>query len=181
MTDTLAKLAAREQALCTYTESLIGTLEAKTQQLKAAGVFAAYAEIYTDYLAAYKATAESTEKLEILKRLAFLSWYGLLEPSFISGIEELSEAGIRITYAWLDEHVRDQKMDAELRWMLSFYASWDFLLLPFIEPQLRSLAAFIKQVDPTIFHVPPHPVPWCAMNNRGQMGLYWRRIRTEVL
>jgi hypothetical protein len=174
---TLAALAAREHALCTYTDSLTGTLEVKMQQLEEAGIFAAYAEIYTEYLIAYQATMDDSEKLEALKRLAFLSWYGLLEPSFISGIGELSETGIRTTYAWLDEHLRRQELDDELHWMLSFYASWDFLLLPFIEPQLPSLTAFIEGVDPTVGHVPAHPSPWLAMDNRGQMGLYWQRIR----
>ena len=174
---TLATLAAREHALCTYTASFTGTLESKMQQLEEAGVFAAYDEIYASYLTAYQATMEATEKLEALKRLVFLSWYGLLEPSFISGIGALSEAGIRTTYVWLDEHLRRQELDVELHWMLSFYASWEYLLPPFSEPQLPALAAFISGVDPTVGHVPTHPWPWLAMDNRGQMGLYWQSIQ----
>jgi len=176
---TLATLAAREHALCTYTASLRGTLEAKMQQLEEAGVFAAYDEIYTEYLVVYQATAEVAEKLEALKRLVFLSWYGLLEPSFISGIGAMSEAGIRTTYVWLDEYLRRPELDAELHWMLSFYASWEYLLPPFSEPQLPALAAFVAGVAPTVGHVPAHPWPWPAMDNRGQMGHYWQSIRYE--
>jgi len=176
MSNILAELTAREQALCSYISSFTGTIEAKTQQLEEAGIFAAYSDIYTHYIAAYQCSTNDSEKLEILKRLAFLSWFGLLEPSFISGIGELDEASIRTVYVWLDEHMLGQQPDAELHWMLSFYASWEYLLLPFIEPHLPALAAFIKAVDPTVLHVPKHPEPWLAMDNRGQMGRYWQSI-----
>jgi len=179
MGNPLPELAAQELVLCMYTDSLTGTLEAKTQQLEEAGIFTAYDAIYADYLTAYQAATDAAEKLELLKRLAFLSWYGLLEPSFISGIGALSEAGIRATYEALDDYARNQKIDAELHWMLSFYASWDFLLLPFIEPHLPALAAFIAAVDPMVSHVPKHPSPWPAMADRGQMGLYWQSIRSD--
>jgi hypothetical protein len=179
-TELLASLAAREQALYSYTISLVGTLESKNQHLEEAGVFAAYDELYAQYLAACQRAAEGPLKLELLKRLAFLSWYSLLEPSFLTGIGALTTEDIFATYELLDAYLRDQQPDHELHWMLSFYSSWDYLLLHFAEPRLPTLTAFVKAVDSTVYHVPERQLPPHAMDNRGQMGIYWQSMRVEV-
>jgi hypothetical protein len=180
MTDLLDSLAAREQALYSYTISLVGTLESKTQQLEEAGIFTAYDELYAQYLAACQRAADGPQKLELLKRLTFLSWYSLLEPSFLTGIGALTTEGISTTYELLNAYVRDQQLDPELHWMLSFYSSWDYLLLHFSEPQLPALTAFVKAVDTTVYHVPKRQLPRHAMDNRGQMGIYWQSMRVEM-
>jgi hypothetical protein len=180
MTELLASLAAREQELYRYTISLVGTLESKTQQLEEAGIFEAYDELYAQYLAACLRAAERQEKLELLKRLTFLSWYSLLEPSFLTGIGALTAEGIFATYELLDVYLREQPPDHELCWMLSFYSSWDYILLHFSEPRLPTLTAFVKAVDSTVYHVPERQLPRHAMDNRGQMGIYWQSMRVEV-
>lgn len=106
ITELLASLAAREQALYSYTVSLVGTLEFKNQHLEEAGIFAAYDELYAQYLAACQRAAEGLPKLELLKRLTFLSWYSLLRPSFLTGIGALTPEGIFATYELLDAHLR---------------------------------------------------------------------------
>jgi len=180
MTELLANLAAREQTLYSYTISLVGTLESKNKQLEEAGIFAAYDELYAEYLAACQRAVEEPLKLELLKRLTFLSWYSLLEPSFLTGIGALSVDGIFTTYGLLDAHLREHQPDNELRWMLSFYSSWDYILLHFSEPRLPTLTAFVKAVDSTVYHVPERQLPQHAMDNRGQMGIYWQSMRVEV-
>ena len=117
-------LAAEEQLLYAYVELLSGTLEQKNQQLENAGVFAAYKQLHQKYLAAYRAATSEPARLELLKRLVFLNWYGTLEPSFLTGIGELDEQVILAVYTLLDDYIRDQKLDEELRWMLSYYSCW---------------------------------------------------------
>jgi len=175
----LTLLAVEEQRLCIYVESLTGTLEDKNRQLENAGVFAAYKHLHRQYLTAYQAATSEPVRLELLKRLAFLNWYGALEPSFLTGISELDEDTVFTVYTLLDAHIRDRKLDEELRWMLSYYSCWDYLLLHYADNRLPALTAFIQAVDQHVLHIPRKQLPSGTMANRGQMGLYWESLGVE--
>lgn len=175
----LTLLAAEEQRLCTYVESLTGTLEDKAQHLEDAGVFTAYKQLHQQYLAAYQAAIGEPTRLELLKRLIFLNWYGALEPSFLTGIGELDEQVVMAVYTLLDARIRDQKLDEELHWMLSYYSCWEYLLLHYAENRLPALTAFIQSVDQSVLHIPRQRLLPDTMANRGQMGLYWRSLGVE--
>jgi hypothetical protein len=53
--------------------------------------------------------------------------------------------------------------------MLSFYASWDYLILSFS----------VKGVDISISNCPKNQLPKSIMDNRGQMGMYRRSMPVE--
>lgn len=175
----LTLLAAEEQRLYTYVESLTGTLEDKNQQLENAGVFAAYKQLHQQYLAACQVATSEPARLELLKRLAFLNWYSEMEPSFLTGIRELDEKAVFAVYTLLDAYIRDQKLDEELRWMLSYYSCWDYPLLHYADNRLPALTAFIQAVDQSVLHIPRQQLPPDTMANRGQMGLYWKSLGVE--
>ena len=176
---TLASLAADEQRLYAQVISLTGTLETKTQYLENTGVFAAYKELHRHYLAACQTATSESDKLELLKRLLFLNWYGMLEPSFLTGISELDEEVVFAAYSLLNNYIRDKRLDEELHWMISYYSSWDYLLLHYAENQLPELTDFITATNHEQYHPPEHQLPPGTMDNRRQMGIYWQSLGVE--
>lgn len=177
--DLLATLAAEEQRLCLHAEALTGTIEDRNRQLAEAGVFAAYKRLHRQYLTTYQATSSESIRLKLLKRLIFLNWYGTLEPSFLTGIDELDEECVLAAYTLLNTRIHDQKLDEELYWMISYYSSWDYLILHYADNQLPALVAFIQAVDHSVLHIPRHQLPLGVMANRGQMGMYWQSLGVE--
>lgn len=109
----------------------------------------------------------------------FLNWYGIIEPSCFTGIQDLDSSIIFESYSILNEYLIDNKIDKEFKWMLSYYSSWDFAILPFSENNLSALTKFVKEVDTTILACPKKQLPKGTMDNRGQMGLYWISCSVE--
>lgn len=179
---TLNFLSDKEQQLYQYAVSLHGTMEDKTQHLSNRGIFDEYSDVHKQYLKIFRTTPDSEIKLEALKRLVFLNWYFMLEPRCFTGIGDLHEATVLDSYEILNDYIRQNKLDKELLWMLCYYANWDWTILSFSENRFQALTEFVKSInlDPSILHVPKHQLPKQTMNNRGQMGIYWKSHSVEV-
>jgi hypothetical protein len=150
----------------------VGTMGQKEIHLRDIGVFDDYKRLHKQYLALFDQTTKPTIKLEALKRLTFLNWYALLEPSCFTGINELDEETVCASFERLNTYLLHDNLDNEFRWMLSYYSSWDWILLAYAEPKLSELTAFVKSVDNSISHFKQNRPE--EMVNRGQMGIYWQ-------
>ncbi|MBE5318727.1 hypothetical protein IM793_06145 [Pedobacter sp. MR2016-19] len=172
-------LSDREVEIWDYAESQNGTMDFVTEKLSAEGIFDQYRNIHKSYLQLYFRIDDEAAKLEILKRMIFLNWYALVEPSCYTGIEDLDNATVSESYSILNQYLIDGKIDTEFKWMLSFYSSWDYTILPFSENKLEALTAFVKGVDTSILSCPKNQLPKGVMDNRGQMGIYWISMSVE--
>jgi len=172
-------LSDREVEIWDYAGSQNGTMDLVTEKLSAEGIFEQYRNIHKSYLELYSRIDDEAIKLEILKRLVFLNWYALVEPGCYTGIEDLDNATVSESYSILNQYLIDGKVDNEFKWMLSFYSSWDYTILPFSEHKLEALTAFVKGVDTSILSCPKNQLPKGVMDNRGQMGIYWISMSVE--
>lgn len=166
-------LSSQELELHNYAISLEGTIDQMDKQLQQHGIYDQYRNIHKSYLDLFFNTEHEETKLEILKRLVFLNWYGIIEPSCFTGIQDLDSSIIFESYSILNEYLVRHKIDKEFKWMLSYYCSWDFAVLPFSENNLSALTKFVKEVDTTVLACPKKQLPKGTMDNRGQMGIYW--------
>ncbi|MBE9597874.1 hypothetical protein [Pedobacter sp. MC2016-24] len=172
-------LSDKELEIWDYAESQNGTMDFVTEKLSTEGIFEQYLNIHRSYLELYLRIDDEAAKLEILKRLIFLNWYAQVEPSCYTGIEDLDNTIVSESYSILNQYLIDGKIDSEFNWMLSFYSSWDYTILPFSENKLEALTAFVKGVDTSILSCPKNQLPKGVMDNRGQMGIYWISMSVE--
>lgn len=179
MKHSLDNLSANEWQLYKDTISLSGTMEDLTQQLSENGTYDKYREIHQQYLELLNTTVDDKIKTEALKRLTFLNWYSILEPSCFTGVDNLDNKIIFISFSILNDYIKDNKLDAEFIWMLSYYSCWDWIILTFSENKLDELTKFVKNVDTSILHIPKNQLPKGSMDNRGQMGIYWTSLSVE--
>ena len=100
-------------------------------------------------------------------------------PVVIQELKILTIQPFFASYSILNQYLIDGKIDAEFKWMLSFYSSWDYTILPFSENKLEALTAFVKGVDTSILSCPKNQLPKGTMDNRGQMGIYWISMSVE--
>lgn len=180
MVTTLNSLSEQEAKLYTIAEELEGSMEVKEQWLKEAGVFSEYTILHSKYLEFLGQTDNLSLKLEALKRLVFLNWYQYSEPSIYTGIYELDTTVVAASFSLLNTYITDHLLDHEFQWMLSYYSCWDYTILPYSELHLPALTNFVKAVDTSVLHVPKHLLPRGTMDNRGQMGHYWRSCSVEA-
>lgn len=173
MKNVIDDLSNKELELYNYAESLDGTMDSRTKHLTDHGIFEKYRKIHKSYLDLFFHTDNEEIKLEILKRLIFLNWYSLVEPSCYTGVEDLDNSIVFDSYSILNDYLTGHKIDAEFKWMLSYYSSWDYTILEFSENKLETLTTFVKKVDTSILHAPKNQLPKGTMDNRGQMGIYW--------
>jgi len=166
-------LSDKEVEIWDYAESQRGTMVAMTEKLAAEGIFEKYRNIHRHYLDLYHRIDDADTKLEILKRLIFLNWYSLVEPCCYTGIEDLDSIAVFESYSILDQYLINGKIDTEFEWMLSYYSSWDYLILGFSENKFEALTAFVKGVDTSVSSAPKNRLLKGTMDNRGQMGIYW--------
>lgn len=176
----LNNLSDKEMQLYSATISLNGTMEEMEQQLIGNGIFDQYKEVHRQYLELCNETTEFQIKLECIKRLIFLHWYSLSEPNCYTGIQNLDNAIILNSYELLNNFIKHNKLDEELSWMLSYYSTWEWVILPFSENNLTELTKFVKGVDGSILNVPENRLPKGSMDNRGQMGIYYKSRRVEI-
>lgn len=154
-------------------------MEFVTEKLFLEGIFEQYRDIHKSYLELYLRIDDEVVKLEILKRLIFLNWYSLVEPSCYTGIEDLDKITVFKSYSSLNQYLINGKIDTEFKWMLSFYSHWNYTILGFSQNKLEALTTFVKRVDTTISNFPKNQLPKGAMDNRGQMGIYWISMSVE--
>ena len=119
-------------------------------------------------------------KLEVLKRLTFLNWIFMLEPDFFTGIIELDESTVFNSYEILDIYIRKDKLDDELTWMLKYYSAWEYIIYNHSEGRLDALTTFAKSADTSESGLPRRKLPKGTMDNRGQMGIYWKQHVEEI-
>ncbi|GHN00433.1 hypothetical protein WSM22_19220 [Cytophagales bacterium WSM2-2] len=153
--------------------SLCGTMEEKSKQLKDSGTFDKYREIHNQYLRLINTTEDKEEFNEALKRLIFLNWYHMMEPSCFTGLWELDGDTIHESYLHLNDYLKTNKADGELKWMVSYYSHNDWTILLYSEKEMPELTAFVKSVDRTKSHLPDKDVLAKTMIDRGQMGKYF--------
>ena len=79
----------------------------------------------------YKEVHQQYSKLaftdvEALKRGLFIQWYALTEPTFLTGIGELKTESENRIIEELQKRIDSISIDFELKWMLNYYASWEW-------------------------------------------------------
>ena len=60
--------------------------------------------------------------------------------------------------------------------MLSVYSCWDFFILPYTEGKFDYVTSFVKSIDESKRHSPTKSLDKGTMDNRGQMGIYWKSL-----
>jgi hypothetical protein len=170
---TTRELSDKEMIICRHVFSLQGTMEQKSENLKNSGTFDEYTEIHKQYLTLIKETADEDERNEGLKRIIFLNWYHMVEPSCFTGIWELDGDTIHESYSILNDRLKYKKADDELKWMISYYSANDWTILLHSEREMVELTSFVKAVDQTTNHLPDKDLLTTTMTNRGQMGKYF--------
>ncbi|MVM36330.1 hypothetical protein GO755_40380 [Spirosoma sp. HMF4905] len=163
---TVDELEEKENKLLLQINSTEGPMEVKVGQLEAGGVFDEYRQVHSFY-------ADLAQKdSEALKRGLFLQWYSSVEPSFLSGIDNVDPQAEKRIIDTLNNQIGRNEVDSELYSMLSYYAGWRFVfdrfsdstnLVKLLNNRLDydSIIQQLKQSDLTC---------------RGQMGIYWQSI-----
>lgn len=177
---TTKELSDKEVEIYREIFSLQGTMVRKAEKLKTSGTFDKYRTIHNQYLTLIKTTEDEGEVIEGLKRIIFLNWYHLIEPSCFTGIWELDGDVIHESYSILDDRIRSNKIDEELKWMISYYSSNDWAILIFSEKGMPELTSFVKNVDQTKSFSPDKDELTKTMNDRGQMGEYFKSINSNT-
>ena len=131
-----------------------------------------YQAIHQHYLRVFNRTVDEPLKLEALKRLVFLNWNMMVEPDWLTGIDDLDTQTIFESYSILNDYMIQGKFDDEFTWMLSHYAVWDYALLQFVKDKLFELTQFVETIDISRKKFPAE-LPAGTFANRGQMGIYW--------
>lgn len=171
---TLRELAAWEDRLGLAVERARGTAEARDLTLAREGIYADYSAVFGSYASLI---SEDADGVEALKRATFLAWYDVVEPSFLTGIGDLSESTVRLVLEALDARCRRKPVDAELRFMVPWYVSRsEFALMRF--PGLDGIAALTARASDDPLSLVPRDA--AAFEGRGLMGHYWRAAARAV-
>jgi hypothetical protein len=109
--------------------------------------------------------------------LIFLNWYSVIEPEHFTGIRELDVTFIFESYKSLNNnYIVENKLDVEFIWMLKHYSYWEYAISDYPNDKLIELTSFVKAADTLEINFPKHSLPKGIMNNRGQMGIYWKEL-----
>ena len=138
--------------------------EELTEKLKT--VFESYKQVHRLYSDLAK------EQNEALKRRLFIQWYAMTEPSYLTGIGELDEEAEKNIIDLVEDKIQNNALDTELKWMLNYYANWEFVFDRFKNSKgLAELTA--NRIDDLPVGL---IIDKIAMNKRGQMGVYWNSL-----
>jgi len=162
---TIEQLAEKESDL--YSIVLDLNKEKQTQETieKLKNVFISYRQIHKLY-------ADLADKQdEALKRGLFIQWYAITEPADLTGICELDEQAELNIINLLESKIQTDSVDNELKWMLNYYASWDFVFDRF--KKFTGLKNFVQNRTEEYF---PSKIDRISMATRGQMGIYWNSL-----
>ncbi len=167
---TLEELNLKELNLLTEVNNTFGLIDEKIEQLSEKGIFKEYSKVfieYSDLLNEQNEQNEQNEEIESLKRAVFLKWYESAEPSFLSGIDLLSESASQLVLEKLKDKIKNKQLDYEFQWMLSHYINViDFVFSDFINNRNFSIIENKEIWENADFDT-------SQFNNRGQMGIYW--------
>ena len=129
-------------------------------------VFALYRQVHKNYSDIAK------EDNEALKRGLFIQWYACTEPNYLTGIEKLDEESENNIMDIVEMKIQNNSLDTEMKWMLNYYATWDFVFDRF--KNRKGLAELIaNKTDGLPFGL---HIDKIAMDKRGQMGIYWNSL-----
>ena len=129
-------------------------------------VFASYKQVHKNY------SDISKEDDEALKRGLFIQWYACTEPSYLTGIGELDEEAEQNIIDLVENKIQNNSLDTEIKWMLNYYATWEFVFDRF--KNSKGLAELIaNKTDELPLGL---VIDKAAMNKRGQMGTYWKSL-----
>ncbi len=109
--------------------------------------------------------------LEALKRGLFLLWYSTLEPIWLTGIGELDKKSEERIIKILDGRLKSESADYELDWMLNYYSHWDYIFERF-----SCFQNFQEKLKSEYKTKLPEELDRKAMEQRGQMGIYWNSL-----
>ena len=128
-------------------------------------IFASYKQVHKNY------ADLSNNDYEALKRGLFIQWYACIEPSYFTGIAEIDQEAEKNIIDNIEKHIQNKTLDVELKWMLNYFASWDFVFARF--STRKGLVELIANRTEEFF---PTKIDNEAMSTRGQMGKYWNSI-----
>ncbi|ESU21056.1 hypothetical protein FSS13T_27370 [Flavobacterium saliperosum S13] len=129
-------------------------------------------DIFNSYRQIHKHYANLSEiDNEALKRGLFIQWYSKTEPNYLTGIGELDEKSEFHILKILEDKIQTESLDIELKWMLNYYAIWDYTFEKL--ESFPNLNQFIKNRTEKYF---PKVIDKLEMCKRGQMGEYWNSL-----
>jgi hypothetical protein len=162
---TLAELTLEEQRLAELMGYLC-TVDKEAWQRASRGVFDRYREVHRQYAALAR-----LGDVEALRRAAFLQWFFLVEPPFLTGVADLDSSATDAVIELLELSCRAGDVDSQLRWMLPYYAAiadwW------FDAARAPALATFCIENRPDGLVLPPADF---ESVDRGQLGTYWASL-----
>ena len=159
------ELANKETELYSIVLETHGTMDEKANQLRDNGIFDKYKQIHSLY------ADNSHQDTECLKRGLFIQWYAMSEPPCFTGINELDlEAELKIINQ-IDKLITIDNLDNELKWMLKYYSTWDYVFERFTK--FKGLQDWIKSEKGIEL---PNKIERSEMVKRGQMGRYWNSL-----
>lgn len=163
---TIEQLARTEMELYSTVLDLNEMEQTDELNKRLQSVFASYKTVHQKYSVLAK------QEDEALKRGLFIQWYAFTEPSYLTGIGELDENAEQIIIDIVEEKINNKSLDYELKWMLDYYANWDFVFERF--KNQKGLAELIVNSPDAL----PKglTINKVAMNERGQMGTYWNSL-----
>lgn len=170
----LENLSNTELALLDQVRQVHGSMEDKPRMVDAIGIFDKYIDIHKRY-------AElANEDNEALKRALFIQWYAVSEPSGLTGIpggqgpfdgeKELDKEAEEKVLHLINQKIEERQLDEELKWMLSYYGYWDYYF-----EQFNSIDNIIEYIKTQEYHAPDN-IDLNKLENRGQLGVYWKSI-----
>ncbi|HAT65766.1 MAG TPA: hypothetical protein DCS66_14435 [Flavobacteriaceae bacterium] len=159
------KLAIKEQNLYSSLMELEGTIEEKSDKVVYFRISKEYREIHQEYSRLAK------NDLEALKRGLFLTWYSIVEPTWLTGIADLDEDSEERIIKILDRRLKRNITDYELDWMLDYYSGWDYVFERFTD--FKNFQNRLKSKSKTEL---PNEINRMKMGQRGQMGVYWNSL-----
>lgn len=128
-------------------------------------IFVSYKKVHQHY------ADLANENDEALKRGLFIQWYSFVEPNYLTGISELNENAQEQIIKLIENKIQNNSLDNELKWMLNYYANWDWVFDRF--KNHVGLSNFIANRTDDLF---PLSIDRIEMEKRGQMGNYWNSL-----
>lgn len=163
---TVDELDQKESELLLQINNIVGSTEEKVRQLEVKGIFDAYKQVHSYY------ADLAQEDYEALKRGLFLQWYALVEPSFLSGINDIDSQAEKRIIDTLNDQIGQNKVDSELYSMVSYYADWEFAFDRFGDCTNLNRLLQNKLDYNTIIQ----QLGQSNLTCRGQMGIYWQSV-----
>jgi hypothetical protein len=170
----LSSLAGWEDAVLASIRGASGTPDERDRQIERSGLYGEYPAIVRAYMELY---ADPELAPEAVKRAVFLVWRSAMAPPSTTGIAALPDGTSRAVIEDLDARVRRGETDAELAWMLAWYAAdgrFVFELYGGTPPLFRFAASLAPEAWRSA------GITAAAMAQRGQLGRYWTELAADA-